>query len=94
MLSQPPSDEDFRFSETTTTELKTVVDIDKNGSTESTSTLTAYPGALSGPQKISSEEKSLLRRLDLRILPPVTLLYLLSFLDRSNGMLFFFLVNG
>ena len=30
-------------------------------------------------------EKKLLRKLDLRLLPPVTLLYLLSFLDRSNG---------
>ncbi|KAJ5453506.1 uncharacterized protein N7458_004462 [Penicillium daleae] len=29
-------------------------------------------------------EKSLLRKLDLRLLPPLTLLYLLSFLDRSN----------
>lgn len=31
-------------------------------------------------------EKALLRKLDLRLLPPVTLLYLLSFLDRSNGV--------
>jgi hypothetical protein len=30
-------------------------------------------------------EKRLLRKLDLRLLPPLTLLYLLSFLDRSNG---------
>ena len=30
-------------------------------------------------------EKSLLRKLDLRLLPGVSLLYLLSFLDRSNG---------
>ncbi|TVY13764.1 putative transporter protein, partial [Lachnellula arida] len=29
-------------------------------------------------------EKSLVRKLDLRLLPPLTLLYLLSFLDRSN----------
>lgn len=32
-------------------------------------------------------EKALLRKLDLRLLPPLTLLYLLSFLDRSNGTL-------
>ena len=32
-------------------------------------------------------EKALLRRLDLKLLPPLTLLYLLSFLDRSNGMI-------
>lgn len=30
-------------------------------------------------------EKRLLRKLDLTLLPPLTLLYLLSFLDRSNG---------
>jgi hypothetical protein len=30
-------------------------------------------------------EKALLRKLDLRLLPPLTILYLLSFLDRSNG---------
>jgi hypothetical protein len=30
-------------------------------------------------------EKSLLRKLDLRLLPAVSILYLLSFLDRSNG---------
>ncbi|KAG0650113.1 putative transporter [Hyphodiscus hymeniophilus] len=29
-------------------------------------------------------EKALIRRLDLKLLPPLTLLYLLSFLDRSN----------
>jgi hypothetical protein len=30
-------------------------------------------------------EKALLRRLDYKLLPPLTILYLLSFLDRSNG---------
>jgi hypothetical protein len=30
-------------------------------------------------------EKALLRKLDLKLLPALTLLYLLSFLDRSNG---------
>jgi hypothetical protein len=30
-------------------------------------------------------EKTLLRKLDLRLLPAVSILYLLSFLDRSNG---------
>jgi hypothetical protein len=33
----------------------------------------------------SINEKQLLRRLDLRLLPAVSILYLLSFLDRSNG---------
>lgn len=30
-------------------------------------------------------EKALLRKLDLKLLPPLSLLYLLSFLDRSNS---------
>ncbi|KAL3422689.1 MFS transporter [Phlyctema vagabunda] len=38
--------------------------------------------AYANPTGIS--EKSLLRKLDLKLLPPLTLLYLLSFLDRSN----------
>ena len=33
----------------------------------------------------SVNEKKLLRKLDLALLPPLTLLYLLSFLDRSNS---------
>jgi hypothetical protein len=36
----------------------------------------------------SINEKKLLRRLDLRLLPAVSILYLLSFLDRSNGTFF------
>jgi len=32
----------------------------------------------------SINEKALLRKLDSRLLPPLTILYLLSFLDRSN----------
>lgn len=32
------------------------------------------------------DEPRLLRKLDWRLLPAVSLLYLLSFLDRSNGM--------
>ena len=34
----------------------------------------------------SVKDKALLRKLDLRLLPALTLLYLLSFLDRSNGV--------
>lgn len=30
-------------------------------------------------------EKALLRKMDMRVLPALTILYLLSFLDRSNG---------
>lgn len=33
-------------------------------------------------------EKALVRKLDLHLLPVLTLLYLLSFLDRSNGIPF------
>ena len=36
---------------------------------------------------IDINEKALLRKIDLKLLPAVTLLYLLSFLDRSNGKL-------
>lgn len=31
-------------------------------------------------------ENALVRRLDWKLLPPLTILYLLSFLDRSNSM--------
>lgn len=34
---------------------------------------------------LSPAEKRLVRKLDRKLLPPLTLLYLLSFLDRSNG---------
>ena len=37
---------------------------------------------------VGIHEKKLLRKLDLTLLPAVTLLYLLSFLDRSNGDFF------
>jgi len=50
------------------------------------------PGAssLSSGSELESSsinEKALLRKLDLRLLPAVSVLYLLSFLDRSNGKL-------
>jgi hypothetical protein len=38
-------------------------------------------------------EKTLLRKLDYKLLPGLTLLYLLSFLDRSNSMFFLRLVE-
>lgn len=38
-----------------------------------------------GPPSVKGiNEKALLRKLDYRLLPPLTILYLLSFLDRSN----------
>ena len=42
-----------------------------------------FEQSLTAPSK--TEEKALLRKLDLKLLPPLTLLYLLSFLDRSNS---------
>lgn len=38
-----------------------------------------------GSSKVN--EKALLRKIDRRLLPAVGILYLLSFLDRSNGMI-------
>lgn len=35
-------------------------------------------------QKLTSAERRLVRKLDLHLLPVLTMLYLLSFLDRSN----------
>ena len=35
----------------------------------------------------SVNERALLRKLDTQLLPAVGILYLLSFLDRSNGMI-------
>lgn len=45
------------------------------------------PSSSSVAEAVGINEKSLLRKLDYRLLPPLTLLYLLSFLDRSNGSL-------
>lgn len=48
--------------------------------------VTTSPSSGSIAEFAGINEKSLLRKLDLRLLPPLTLLYLLSFLDRSNGL--------
>lgn len=45
--------------------------------------VSASGNGLDNPSGI--EEKALIRKLDRTLLPAVTLLYLLSFLDRSNG---------
>ncbi|KAJ5227598.1 uncharacterized protein N7469_007604 [Penicillium citrinum] len=42
------------------------------------------PSSSSLAETVGINEKKLLRKLDYRLLPPLTLLYLLSFLDRSN----------
>lgn len=52
-------------------------DNDLLASSGSASDIEVVPGSI--------DEKKLLRRLDLRLLPAVSILYLLSFLDRSNG---------
>lgn len=52
-------------------------------SPKDTPTSTPATGSLSETTAIN--EKTLLRKIDLKLLPPLTLLYLLSFLDRSNG---------
>lgn len=45
-----------------------------------------YSSSGSLAETVDINEKALLRKLDYRLLPPLTLLYLLSFLDRSNGL--------
>lgn len=50
---------------------------------------TSSPGSSSLAEgSFSINERVLLRKLDLKLLPPVTILYLLSFLDRSNSLLY------
>jgi hypothetical protein len=44
------------------------------------------PSSSSLSEGTGINEKKLLRKLDYRLLPPLILLYLLSFLDRSNGV--------
>ena len=58
---------------------------------------TLYP-RLGAQEDIGSrygvDEKALIRKLDYKLLPALTLLYLLSFLDRSNGGPFHLLRDG
>ena len=49
---------------------------------------TTSPSSVSDTDQDASskiDEKALIRKLDLKLLPALTALYLLSFLDRSNG---------
>lgn len=49
-------------------------------------TLSPSSGSEDGQDAYSGiDEKALVRKLDWKLLPALTLLYLLSFLDRSNG---------
>lgn len=49
---------------------------------------TSTPGAsdIAVEEQTEINEKALLRKMDMRVLPELTILYLLSFLDRSNGV--------
>ena len=59
------------------------------GDTESDEKVVAVPPFVDSGEDFEASygvnEKALLRKLDFKLLPAVTLLYLLSFLDRSNG---------
>ena len=57
--------------------------IDKTGNQSSEAPSLVSDETYTNPEGIS--EKKILRKLDLKLLPPLTLLYLLSFLDRSNS---------
>lgn len=52
---------------------------------EKVDTSPSLESAADSPNPSGITEKALLRKLDLKLLPPLTLLYLLSFLDRSNS---------
>lgn len=58
-----------------------------DGEKEAAGTAHSYVSDDSFTNPTGINEKALIRRLDWRLLPPLTLLYLLSFLDRSNSML-------
>ena len=45
----------------------------------------ADPGTLAVEPVTDINEKALVRKIDSRLLPALTVLYLCSFLDRSNG---------
>lgn len=64
---------------------KAVEEIARGGSSGASDSETAGPVI---------NENALLRKLDLRLLPAVGILYLLSFLDRSNGMHEYFLSDA
>lgn len=51
--------------------------------TEASPDLSDSAGTIEAHESVN--EKSLLRKLDAKLLPAVGVLYLLSFLDRSNG---------
>lgn len=51
--------------------------------------ITSVPSLEAGEDAIN--EKKLLRKIDWRLIPPLTFLYYLSFLDRSNSTSFLFL---
>jgi hypothetical protein len=60
---------------------------EKNDQVERPGASASSDDALEASVPGSVNEKGLLRKMDLRLLPAVSILYLLSFLDRSNGEL-------
>jgi hypothetical protein len=68
------------MASTTGTDQKVVAENEKNVTTPD------HASSELEVESISINTTALLRKLDLRLLPPLSLLYLLSFLDRSNGL--------
>lgn len=62
------------------------IPVDNTGNQSSEAPSLVSDEVYTNPEGIT--EKKILRKLDLKLLPPLTLLYLLSFLDRSNGRCF------
>lgn len=60
--------------------------VEGDGQKEERRTVSSIISDDSVPNPTGIDEKALVRHLDWKLLPPLTLLYLLSFLDRSNGM--------
>ena len=63
----------------------TLVDEDYEKKKDHVTSSPSYGSDDDGEGEYVIRDKALLRKLDLRLLPALTLLYLLSFLDRSNG---------
>ncbi|KAJ5621000.1 hypothetical protein N7510_004984 [Penicillium lagena] len=59
-------------------------DVTKDAGIDTKAEGTYSPSSDSLAESVGINEKALLRKLDYKLLPPLTLLYLLSYLDRSN----------
>jgi hypothetical protein len=65
---------------------KPTLTVQGDGEKETAGTAPSYVSDDSFTNPTGINEKAFIRRLDWKLLPPLTLLYLLSFLDRSNSM--------